>query len=63
MVVASISNLLLLLFFFTSSYAANLNCTWTVTAPEGQAVVLNFSTFSLYGNGYYDDKILVYDSK
>ena len=34
-----------------------------MTAPEGQAVVLNFTTFSLYGNGYYDDKILVYDSK
>ena len=63
MVVSIILSVLPLLFLLTSSYAPNLNCTWTVTAPEGQAVVLNFTTFSLFGNGYYDDKILVYDSK
>ena len=44
------------------SYYRNLECRWTVTAPEGLRVKLNFIDFGMDGD-CDKDYIIVYDGK
>ena len=40
------------------AYLANTNCSWNITAPDGQRVRINFTSFNTQRNG---DNVFVYD--